>query len=207
MSVSRSGFYQYLKYGSGHYIDPDLFLISRVRQIHSESRASYGSRRMSQQLRDEGHGIGRYRARSLMKKAGVIVKYRKRFKKTTDSNHKLPVAPNVLNRKFAVDRPNTVWCCDITYVWTMQGWLYLAVIIDLCSRKVVGWAMNARMKATLVKDALSMAYWRRKPPKGLIHHSDRGSQYACQDYQQLLQSYGMGGGPQILDNVLSSKSV
>jgi putative transposase len=191
MRVSRSGYYQYLRYGSGHYIDPDFFLISRVRQIHRETRASYGSRRMAEELQKNGPYVGRYRARTLMRKAGVAVKYRKKFKTTTDSNHKLPVAPNLLDRKFAVDRPNSAWCCDITYLWTMQGWLYLAVIIDLYSRKVVGWAMSPRMKTALVIDALSMAYWHRKPPKGLIHHSDRGSQYASQEYQHLLGSYGM----------------
>jgi len=146
---------------------------------------------MSKQLRDDGHDVGRYRARSLMKKAGVAVKHRKRFRKTTDSNHKLPVAPNLLDRNFSVDRPNTAWCSDITYLWTVQGWLYLAVIIDLYSRKVVGWAMSERMKTALVINALSMAYFRRKPPKGLVHHSDRGSQYASQEYQQMLESYGM----------------
>ena len=191
MGVSRSGFYQYLKFGRGYIMDTNFFLISRVRQIHSSTRGSYGSRRMSKQLREDGHDVGRYRARSLMKKAGVAFKYRKRFKKTTDSNHKLPVAANLLNRNFSVDRPNAVWCSDITYLWTVQGWLYLAVIIDLYSRKVVGWAMSARMKAALVKEALSMAHFRRKPPKGLLHHSDRGSQYASQEYQQMLESYGM----------------
>jgi transposase InsO family protein len=146
---------------------------------------------MSRQLRDEGHDIGRYRARSLMKKAGVAVKFRKRFKKTTDSNHKLPVAPNLLDRNFSVERPNTAWCGDITCVWTQQGWLYLAAVIDLFSRKVVGWAISDHMKTSLVGQALSMAYFRRKPPKGLIHHSDRGSQYASHDYQQLIKSYSM----------------
>ena len=103
----------------------------------------------------------------------------------------LPVAPNLLNRSFQVDMPDTVWCSDITYLWTMEGWLYLAVVIDLYARKVVGWAMSRSMKASLVTDALSMAYWRRKPGKGLIHHSDRGSQYAGSDYQKLLGIYGM----------------
>ena len=166
-------------------------MISKVRQIHSETRSSYGSRRMSNQLRAEGYDVGRHRARSLMKKAGVSVKRRKRFKRTTDSNHKLPVAANLLDRQFEVERPNAVWCADITYLWTLQGWLYLAVIIDLCSRKIVGWAMSTRLKAPLVKEALTMAYWRRKPDKGLIHHSDRGSQYAGSEYQELLQQYGM----------------
>jgi transposase InsO family protein len=126
-----------------------------------------------------------------MKKAGVSVKRRKKFRITTDSKHNFPVAPNLLNRNFQVDRPDAVWCSDITYLWTMEGWLYLAVVIDLYSRKVVGWAMSSSMKASLVTDALSMAYWRRKPGKGLIHHSDRGSQYASFDYRNLLGIYGM----------------
>ena len=191
MGVSRSGYYQYLRCGSGYVIDPSFYLICKVREIHSDTRGSYGSRRMSRQLRDEGHNIGRYRARSLMKKAGVVFKYRKKFRRTTDSNHKLPVAPNLLGRQFTVERQNVAWCGDITYLWTLQGWLYLAVIIDLYSCKVVGWAMNARMKMSLVKEALTMAYWRRKPPDGLIHHSDRGSQYASQEYREQLESYGM----------------
>jgi len=172
-------------------MDPDFELIAKVRQIHSETRGSYGSRRMSSQLREDGYDVGRYRARSLMKKAGVSVKRRKKFKRTTDSNHKLPVAPNLLNRQFEVERPNTVWCADITYLWTIHGWLYLAVVLDLYSRKIVGWAMSNRLTAPLVKEALSMAYWHRKPEKGLIHHSDRGSQYAGNEYQNLLEQYGM----------------
>ena len=172
-------------------IDNDFILLSIVRQINSETRGAYGSRRTSKRLRSHGHDVGRYRSRSLMKKAGVSAKHRKKFRITTDSKHNLPVAPNLLNRNFQVDMPDTVWCSDITYLWTMEGWLYLAVIIDLYSRKVVGWAMSSSMKASLVTDALSMAYWRRKPGKGLIHHSDRGSQYAGSDYQKLLGIYGM----------------
>ena len=172
-------------------MDPDFELMVKVRQIHFSTRSSYGSRRMSRQLLSDGYHVGRYRARSLMKKAGVSVKHRKKFKKTTDSNHHLPVAPNLLNRQFEVEGVNTVWCADITYVWTLQGWLYLSVIMDLASRKIAGWAMGNRLKASLVKEALSMAYWRQKPEKGLIHHSDRGSQYAGSEYQKLLERYGM----------------
>jgi transposase InsO family protein len=186
MGVSRSGYYKYLKTEHEHKMNPDLELIAKVRQIHADTRGSYGSRRMSGQLRDDGYDVGRYRARSLMKKAGVSVKLRKKFKRTTDSNHNQPVAPNLLNRQFEVGRPDTVWCADITYLWTLEGWLYLAVVLDLCSRKIVGWAMRNRLSAALVKEALSMAYWRRKPEKSLIHHSDRGSQYAGSEYQELL---------------------
>ncbi len=172
-------------------VDKDFILVSIIRQIHSETRGAYGSRRTSKRLRSQGHNVGRYRSRSLMKKAGVSVKHRKKLRITTDSKHNLPVAPNLLNRSFQVDMPDTVWCSDITYLWTMEGWLYLAVVIDLYARKVVGWAMSRSMKASLVTDALSMAYWRRKPGKGLIHHSDRGSQYAGSDYQKLLNNWGM----------------
>lgn len=191
MGVSRSGYYKYLKKYHENKIDPDFGLIVRVREIHSETDGTYGSRRMSKQLRKDGNDIGRYRARSLMKKADVSVKCRKKFKKTTDSNHRLPVAPNLLDRQFEVQRANAVWCADITYLWTMQGWLYLAVIIDLYSRKVVGWSMSNRMKSSLVEQALCMAYLHRKSGEGLIHHSDRGSQYAGKKYQKLLKRYGM----------------
>ena len=108
-----------------------------------------------------------------------------------DSRHAYPVAANILNRNFDVDLPNTVWTADISYVWTYEGWLYLAIVMDLYSRQIVGWAMDKRMKKDLVMDALAMAYWQRKPSRGLLHHSDRGSQYACHEYQKQLKTYGM----------------
>jgi putative transposase len=191
MGVSRSGYYKYMKKYHENKIDPDFGLIARVREIHSEANGTYGSRRISKQLRKDGNDISRYRARGLMKKADVSVKRVKKFKITTDSNHSLPVAPNLLDRQFEVQKADTVWCTDITYLWTMQGWLYLAVIIDLFSRKIVGWSMSNRMKSSLVEQALSMAYLHRKPDKGLLHHSDRGSQYAGKEYQKLLKRYGM----------------
>ena len=192
MEVSRSGYHQYMKRSHENRISPDFELIAKVKEIHTgKAKGTYGSRRMSGQLRKEGYNIGRYRARTLMKKANVAVKRRKRFKKTTDSNHNLPVAPNLLERQFEAQRSDTVWCADITYVWTMQGWLYVAIVMDLFSRKIVGWAMSSHMRSSLVEQALSMAYWHRKPAPGLIHHSDRGSQYAGADYQSLLQRYGM----------------
>ena len=192
MEVSRSEYYQYLKTGQMMKIDKDFGLLSEVRQIHRETRGSYGSLRTAERLRMRGHHVGRYRAGSLMKKAGVFVRHRQKFRITTDSKHNLPVAPNLLDRNFNVERPDAVWRSDITYLWTIEGWLYLAVVIDLFSRKVVGWAMSHRMKASLVMETLSMAYWRRKPERGLIH-SDRGSQYAGGDYQRLLATYGMTG--------------
>ncbi len=191
MEVSRSGYYHYLKKDPTQPIDKDFELLSQVRHIHKETRGTYGSRRMARALKDEGYAVGRFRARSLMKKAGLEVKRPKRFKRTTDSRHKLPVAPNRLNQQFKVDQPNKIWCGDITYLWTLEGWLYLAVIIDLYSRKVVGWALSNRLTTPLVLEALRMAYWRRKPAPGLIFHSDRGSQYAAGDYQRQLKTFHM----------------
>ena len=191
MEVSRSGYYQYLGSDDEERTDNDFELLSEIRQLHKATRGAYGSRRMAEGLCLRGHHVGRYRARSLMKKAGVSVKHSKKFRITTDSRHNLPIAPNLLDRNFEVAHPDTVWCSDITYLWTMEGWLYLAVVIDLFSRKVVGWAMSSRIKTCLVEEALEMAYGRRKPGKGLIHHSDRGSQYASLDYQNLLGRYGM----------------
>lgn len=169
----------------------EMPLIHKVRTIQKRARGSYGARRMSRQLRKEGYQAGWYQAGSLMKKAGAEFRPRKKFRRTTDSRHKHPVAANILDRQFGVVRPDKVWCADITYLWTLQGWLYLAVILDLFSRKVVGWAMSNRINAQLVVDALRMAYWRRKPPPGLLHHSDRGSQYASKNYQQELKEYNM----------------
>ena len=150
---------------------------------------SHGSRRMSEELRRKGLPVGRDQARTLMKKANIEVKTKKTFKRTTDSNHPFPVAPNLLSQEFVVDRPNTVWVGDITYLWTAEGWLYLAVALDLFSRRIVGWSIENTMTTDLVESALNRAVNRRHPVAGLIFHSDRGSQYASHSYQQLLGKY------------------
>ena len=124
-------------------------------------------------------------------RANVSYKRRKKFRRTTDSKHNFPVAKNLLERNFTANAPDTIWCADISYLWTIEGWLYLAVVMDLYSRKIVGWAMSHSLETPLVKEALTMAYWQRKPDRGLIHHSDRGSQYASYEYQNLLNTYGM----------------
>jgi putative transposase len=191
MEVSRSRFYDYLR-NLERSDDPDeVALKTRIGTIFKEHRSKYGSRRIAKQLKNEGHQIGRYKVRRLMRELGLKAKASKRYKVTTDSRHSFPVAANLLDRKFDVDKPDTVWTTDITYVWTLEGWLYLAVVLDLYSRQIVGWAMDKRIKKQLALDALAMAYWRRKPPSGLLHHSDRGSQYACHDYQKRLNQYGM----------------
>ena len=168
-------------------------ILGAVRDIAKSSNHSYGSRRIGKALNAQGYPVGRWKARSLMREAGVQVKHRKRYKVTTDSHHKQPVFENKLNRQFDVAAPNQIYVGDITYIWTREGWLYLAVVIDLFSRKVVGWSMSSRMKAKLVCDALRMAVWQRQPQPGLIVHSDRGSQYASKQYRQLLKIHGFIG--------------
>ena len=191
MEVSRSRFYAYL-HRLGKPDDPDLLASKgRIKAIFKEHRGKYGSRHILKRLKADSHSIGRYKVRRLMRELGLKAKAPKRFKVTTDSRHSFPVAPNLLNRKFDVDEPNRFWTTDITYIWSLEGWLYLAVVLDLYSRQVVGWAINKRMKKQLTLDALAMAYWRRKPAPGLLHHSDRGSQYACHDYRKRLDQYGM----------------
>ena len=196
MEVSRSGFYAYLKRrtsGTGKGPD-DAALKDRIKQIFEQSRGSYGSRRIMHQLHSEGYEIGRFKVRRIMRDLALVARTPKRFKLTTDSRHSLPVAQNILDREFDVASPNTVWTGDITYVWTLEGWMYLAVVMDLYSRQIIGWAMNKRMKKQLVIDALSMAYWQRRPPRGVLHHSDRGSQYASYEYQKQLKLFGMRPG-------------
>ena len=150
-------------------------MIPKVKSIHRQVGETYGARRISEELTAQGESCGRTKAATLMALAGVSVKRRKKFKVTTDSKHKLPVAPNLLNRQFRVNEPDCVYCGDITYIWTSRGWLYLAVVLDLFSRQIVGWSMSNRITTKLVMDALNMAIWRRRPASGLIFHSDRGS--------------------------------
>jgi putative transposase len=164
-----------------------------MKALFAASRGSLGSRMMMNNLRQEGFEIGRDKTRRLMKALNLKVKQKRKYKVTTDSKHKLPVAQNVLNRDFSPAAPNQAWGTDITYLWTQEGWIYLAVVIDLYSRRVVGWSIDRRMKKALVIRALMMAVNLRKPPPGLIHHSDRGSQYASHGYQKLLKQHKMIG--------------
>ncbi len=188
LKVQRSGFYEWLK----KKVDiKDLLLVWLVVRVFEKSRRSYGARNIAKELQALGFLVGRFKARSLMKKAGIEARRKKKFRITTDSNHTLHIAPNLLNRQFNVKERNTVWCGDITYLLTKEGWMYLAVVIDLASRKVVGWALAKRMKKQLVIDALRSAFMSRLPPKGLMFHSDRGSQYASEAFRKLLTRYGM----------------
>lgn len=191
MQVSRSGFYSWSCRDKSNREKDRERLVPKVKAIHREVKGSYGARRISEELTAAGEPCGRVKAATLMKLAQVTAKQKKRFKATTDSKHNLPVAPNLLNRNFTTSRPDSVYCSDITYIWTTEGWLYLVVIIDLFSRKVVGWSLNKRMTKKLVINALQMAIWRRRPSPGLIFHSDRGSQYCSKDFQLLLRKNQM----------------
>ena len=166
-------------------------LVEQIQQAHHQSRNSYGSPRIYQELREQGVACGRHRVARLMHDHHIVAKKARRFRVTTQSNHALPIAPNVLDREFAASAPNQRWVGDITYLWTREGWLYLAVVLDLFSRRVVGWSMQASMEAGLVCDALQMAIQRCAPSPGLLYHSDRGSQYASLIYQDLLDRHGM----------------
>jgi putative transposase len=191
MEVSRSGYYSYLKDTQKPEQIEEKRLIAEVKMLDKQSKESYGSRRMSKALKAKGYCVGRYQARSLMRKAGVKCKQRKRYKVTTQSNHRYPIASNVLNREFTVKTANEVWVADITYLWTQEGWLYLAAVLDVYSRRIVGWSMADHMKEQLVENALIMAIKRRQPVKGLLHHSDQGCQYASDKYQHLLNQNGI----------------
>lgn len=194
LGVTRNGYYSDQLRKKNRPDDPvHQDMIDWVKDLAESSRYSYGSRRMKKALNVLGYPVSRNKARKLMQEAEVKARQRKKFKVTTNSNHKQPVFENLLERQFDVSRIDRVYASDVTYIWTQEGWLYLAVVIDLCSRKVVGWSMSSRMKAQLVCDALKMAIWRRRPEAGLIHHSDRGSQYASKAFRRLLKAHGING--------------
>jgi putative transposase len=189
LGVRRNGYYSYQKRRrSNPRAGEREALLGWVTKIASTSENTYGTRRIKKALNALGYPVGRSKTRGLMREAKVFVRYRKKYKSTTNSNHSFPLFENILNRHFHVTKPNVAYVSDITYIRTKEGWLYLAVVIDLYSRRVVGWSMNARMKAQLVCDALQMALWQRKPPKGILVHSDRGSQYASNQYRKLLET-------------------
>jgi putative transposase len=211
LEVGRSGFYDYHRRQAAPALSgEEMALLERIKSISEKTHHSYGSRRMRKQLQDEGYDVGRFKVRRLMKQAGVSVEgRRRRGPKTTESRHGYGVAPNLLARHFDVTAPNVAWCGDVTYIWTAEGWLYTSVLLDLYSRKVVGWAMSEQMDTHLVRDALEMALGRRQPEAGLLHHSDRGSQYASHVYRELLADRGiacsMSGKGECLDNAVAER--
>jgi len=191
LAVSRSGYYAWRRRAPSARVKQDARLRVEVAASHSASRRTYGSPRILRDLREDGHRVSRKRVARLMRELGLEGRRRRRFRATTDSRHPFPVAPNVLMRDFVVDAPDTVWLTDITYLATLEGWLYLAVILDLFSRRVVGYAMSERIDRALVLEALGQALAQRPGARDLLHHSDRGSQYASYDYREALDEAGI----------------
>ena len=206
LGVSESGYYAWKSRTASPRQRDDMVLLAHIRAEFSTSNETYGSPRMLVELRESGLAIGRHRVARLMSENGMKARQKTRFKKTTDSDHCGPVAPNILDQDFATDAPNQKWGVDISYVWTAEGWLYLAIVVDLFSRKIVGWAMSDRMKRSLALSALQRAITLRRPPPGLIHHSDRGSQYCSDDYRRLVAASGfiasMSGRGNCYDNAM-----
>lgn len=192
LGVSASGYHEHKvrSVKPRRRVSDDALLV-HIRAVHAESRGEYGWPRVWRALLARGMRVGKERVRKLMSLHGIKARGKRKFKATTDSGHGLPVAQNLLDRQFTPLAPDRVWASDITYVATDEGWLYLAVVIDLFSRQVLGWSMKPHMKRELVIDALRMAWFRRRPEPGLIFHSDRGSQYCSDDFQRALAEYGM----------------
>jgi transposase InsO family protein len=191
LEVSRSGFYAWLERRNSRELN-DRQLLQLIREIFAQSGETYGSPRIYRELRGRGVRCDKARVERLMRENEITPPRKKKYRVTTDSNHKNPVAPNVLQRDFTSPAPNRRWVSDITYVWTWAGWLYLAVVLDLFSRRVVGWAMDSRLDTeSLTLNALHMALRNRAPDRGLIHHSDRGTQYTSGDFQTVLDARGI----------------
>jgi putative transposase len=193
LQVSRSGFYASRRRPPAPRTCEDHRLTLAIAEIHAQSSGRYRSPRIHAELRVRGQRSGRKRVARLMRAASLRAREPRRFRCTTDSAHAMAIRENLLARRFAVAQLNTAWVTDITYLWTLEGWLYLAVILDLFSRRVVGWSMSERLEKKLALDALNAALEQRQPARGLLHHSDRGSQYASHEYKQLLARHGILG--------------
>lgn len=191
LALSPSGYYAGAARSESRRMAMNRQLVAEIRVIHAASRQTYGSPRVHAVLQGQGQRVGEHRVARLMRASAIRAKTVKKWRATTDSAHTHPVASNTLNRQFAVAAPNRVWAGDITYVWTAEGWLYLAVVLDLYSRMAIAWAMGSRLTEALATEALTMALGRRQPSAGLLHHSDRGAQYAALLYRELLARHGI----------------
>lgn len=188
LNVSPSHFYRWRTGWQSKIAARDAELLPQIQRVFSEHDSNYGYRRVTEELQGQEVEVGYHRVARLMRENDLKGLVKPAFRKTTDSDHDMPVAPNLLDRNFDVDEPDRVWAGDISYLRTTEGWLFIAVILDLCSRKVVGWAMSTRIDRQLCLDALQMALWRRRPGPNLVHHSDQGSQYTSDDYQRALEA-------------------
>jgi len=188
--VSSSGYYDWQDRPPSTGAQANAILACKIKAVFDDEHSRTGAKRIARRLKEEGMSVCRHRVARIMRLHGWRAKAARKFKATTNSNHKLPVAPNLLQQNFVANKPNEKWVSDITYVWTEEGWLYLATVMDLYSRMIVGWSMSERMTSKLVIDALQMAVGRRNKPQGVIIHSDRGSQYCAREYQQALTENG-----------------
>lgn len=204
--LSVSGYYAWKDRTLSRRQKDDMVLLAHIRSQFSTSHETYGSPRMTVELQEDGIQVGRHRVARLMRDNGLKALQKRRYKKTTDSDHGGPVAPNILDQDFKATAPDQKWGVDISYIWTAEGWLYLAIVLDLYSRRIIGWAVSDRMKKDLALDALKRAIAIRRPPRGVIHHSDRGSQYCSDAYQKLLTGNGfilsMSGKGNCYDNAM-----
>jgi putative transposase len=191
LQVARSGYYAWCERDESARAQDDRRLAVEIRAVFAEKKKRYGSPRVCHELRTKGIRVGRHRVARLMCEQRLRARPRRKFVKTTESNHDLPTPPNILDRKFAVEKPDRVWAGDVTYLPTLEGWLYLAVVLDLFSRRVVGWAMSGHNDEALTLAALQMALDQRRPDPGLVHHSDRGTTYASGEYQDVLARHGL----------------
>jgi putative transposase len=191
LGVSRSGYYAWQRRPVSARRQANDRLLIEIGRVYQQSRRTYGSPRITDELNDSGIGCGCHRVARLMRQKGIRAKTVLKFRVTTDSKHALPVAENLLARQFTVTRPNAVWVADITYIWTLEGWLYLAAVMDLYARRIVSWAMSHRIDGELTLSALRQALAHRRPSAGLLHHSDRGKQYAAGGDQRLLRDHGI----------------
>ena len=191
LGVSRGGYYAWAGRAESARAADDRTLAAEIRAAYEASRGRYGSPRVHAELRARGRRIGRKRVARLMRGMGLAARRRRRFRRTTDSRHAFPIAPNLLERNFTAEAPDRVWLADLTYIWTAQGWLYLAAVLDLYTRRVVGWAMADHLRHELTLAALDMAIVRQRPAPGLVHHADRGVQYAAHGYRTRLRRHGM----------------
>lgn len=206
LDVSQSGYFAWVARPASLRQRQDMMLLSHVRSAFTLSNGTYGSPRMTRELQDQGLAVGRRRTARLMRNNGLQARQKRRFKRTTDSEHAWPVAPNLLDRDFLTAAPNRKWSADISYIWTREGWLYLAIVMDLFSRRIIGWTVSDRLHRNLAVAALRRAFAIRRPDPGLICHSDRGSQYCSIDYQSEIRKHGalisMSGKGNCYDNAI-----
>jgi transposase InsO family protein len=207
LRVSRSGYYDWSNRGQSQRDRSNQLLLEQIEEVYRGSRCTYGSPRITAELRADGDSFGKNRVARLMRLNGIAAKTRRRFKVTTNSKHDHPVAANLVNRRFKAEKPNRLWSSDITYIWTKEGWLYLSVVLDVYSRRIVGWSMNRRLTKELVIDAVNQALKYRNPGQDMIFHSDRGSQYASDKFRKLLEKHdinaSMSGKGNCYDNAIT----